>query len=122
MLEADSPPASGPSNAASASSKSPLEMPLRYRIGIIEALRAPGVGRQDRGCEPDAALAGPGAVANPRRAHGNRAKAGHDLALGPMAMAHQPLAAILGVLVGMAAEEGCDLRLDGLRKQGSRAL
>src|SRR3954464_4769613 len=34
MLEADSPPASGPSNAASASSKSPLEMPLRYRIGI----------------------------------------------------------------------------------------
>src|SRR3954468_15513362 len=39
-----------------------------------------------------------------------------------MAMAHQPLAAILGVLVGMAAEEGCDLRLDGLRQQGSRAL
>ena len=29
MLEADSPPASGPSNAESASSKSPLEMPLR---------------------------------------------------------------------------------------------
>ena len=34
MLEADSPPASWPSNAASASSKSPVEMPLRYRIGI----------------------------------------------------------------------------------------
>src|SRR3954464_3883417 len=34
MLEADSPAASGPSNAESASSKSPLEMPLRYRIGI----------------------------------------------------------------------------------------
>src|SRR3954466_8891452 len=39
-----------------------------------------------------------------------------------MAMAHQPLAAILGVLVGVAAEEGCDLRLDGLRQQRSRAL
>src|SRR4051794_12374757 len=39
-----------------------------------------------------------------------------------MAMAHQPLAAILGVRVGVAAEEGCDLRLDGLRQQGSRAL
>src|SRR4051812_15021240 len=39
-----------------------------------------------------------------------------------MAMAHQPLAAILGVRVGVAAEEGCDLRLDGLRQQGSGAL
>jgi hypothetical protein len=32
------------------------------------------------------------------------------------------LAAILGVLVGVAAEEGCDLGLDGLRQQRSRAL
>src|SRR3954462_15309608 len=39
-----------------------------------------------------------------------------------MAMAHQPLAAVFGVLVGMAAEEGCDLGLDSLRQQGSRAL
>src|SRR4051812_32354081 len=39
-----------------------------------------------------------------------------------MAMAHQPLAALFGVLVGVAAEEGCDLGLDGLRQQGSRAL
>jgi hypothetical protein len=34
MLDADNPPASGPSNAESASSKSPLEIPLRYRIGM----------------------------------------------------------------------------------------
>src|SRR4051812_217196 len=39
-----------------------------------------------------------------------------------MAMAHQPLAAVSGLSVGVAAEEGCDLRLDGLRQQGSRAL
>src|SRR4051812_2539091 len=39
-----------------------------------------------------------------------------------MAMAHQPLAALLGVRVGVAAEEGCDLRLDGPRQQRSRAL
>src|SRR4051812_6097834 len=39
-----------------------------------------------------------------------------------MAMAHQPLAAILGVLISVAAEEGCDLGLDGLRQQRSRAL
>ena len=37
-------------------------------------------------------------------------------------MAHQALAAILGLLVGVAAEEGCDLSLDGLRQQRSRAL
>src|SRR3954465_11896868 len=87
-----------------------------------EALRATGVGRQDRGCEPDAALTSPGAVANARRAHGDWAKAGHDRALGSMAMAHQPLAAVFGLSVGMAAEEGCDLGLDGLRQQGSRTL
>src|SRR4051812_46295434 len=39
-----------------------------------------------------------------------------------MAMAHQPLAAVSGLSVGVAAEEGCDLRLDGLRQQRSRAL
>src|SRR4051812_17763470 len=39
-----------------------------------------------------------------------------------MAMAHQPLVAVFGVLVGMAAEEGCDLGLDSLRQQGSGAL
>src|SRR4051794_17191828 len=39
-----------------------------------------------------------------------------------MPMAHQPLAAVSGLSVGVAAEEGCDLRLDGLRQQRSRAL
>src|SRR3954466_13512682 len=39
-----------------------------------------------------------------------------------MPMAHQPLAAVFGLSVGVAAEEGCDLRLDGLRQQGSGAL
>src|SRR4051812_41779990 len=88
----------------------------------LEALRAAGVGRQDRGREPDAGLTSPSAVANPRRAHRNRAQAGHDLALRSMTMAHQPLAAVSGLSVGVAAEEGCDLRLDGLRQQRSRAL
>src|SRR5215218_10700736 len=39
-----------------------------------------------------------------------------------MPVAHQPLAAVFGLSVGMAAEEGCDLRLDSLRQQGSGAL
>jgi hypothetical protein len=38
MVEAESPPASLPSNAISASSKSPLEMPLSHRhAGAFEA-------------------------------------------------------------------------------------
>src|SRR5215212_7727476 len=39
-----------------------------------------------------------------------------------MTMAHQPLAAVFGLSVGVAAKEGCDLGLDGLRQQRSRAL
>jgi hypothetical protein len=37
-------------------------------------------------------------------------------------MAHQPLAAVFGLSVGVAGEEGCDFRLDSLRQQRSRAL
>jgi hypothetical protein len=42
--------------------------------------------------------------------------------LTPGPPAHQPLAAITGELVGMAADQGGNLRLDGLRQQGSRAI
>src|SRR5712691_8943401 len=37
-------------------------------------------------------------------------------------MAHQPLTAVIGQLVGMAAEQGHNLGLDGLRQQRSRAV
>ena len=43
--------------------------------------------------------------------------AGHDLALWQMAVAHQPLAAIIGRLVGVPTEQGCDLGLDSLRQK-----
>src|SRR5947208_16879348 len=39
-----------------------------------------------------------------------------------MAMAHQPLAAVIGQLVGMAAQQGCNLGLDGLRQQRAGAI
>src|SRR4051794_17445005 len=39
-----------------------------------------------------------------------------------MTMAHQPLAAVFGLSVSVAAKEGCDLRLDGLRQQRPRTL
>ena len=38
-----------------------------------------------------------------------------------MPVAHQPLAAVFGVLVSVAGKEGGDLGLDGLRQQRSRA-
>src|SRR4051794_35473718 len=79
-----------------------------------------GSGGTDQ-AQPDTALTGPTAVANPWRMHGDRTKAGHDLALRPMPVAHQPLAAVFGVLVSVAGKEGGDLRLDGLRQQRSRA-
>ena len=39
-----------------------------------------------------------------------------------MPVAHQPLAAVVGQLVGMDAEQGCYLGLDGLRQQRSRTI
>ena len=61
-------------------------------------------------------------VAHARAAHRDRTDAGYDFALGEMPVAHQPLAAITGKLVGMAADERGNLRLDRLRQQRSRAV
>ena len=58
----------------------------------------------------------PDAVAHPRAAHADRTDAGHDLALWQMAVAHQPLAAIIGRLVGVPTEQGRDLGLDSLQR------
>jgi hypothetical protein len=41
--------------------------------------------------------------------------AGYDLALGQMTVAHEPLAAVLGHILGIQAEKGCNLGLDRLR-------
>jgi len=56
-------------------------------------------------------------LAHPRAAHADWTDAGHDLALWKMAVAHQPLAAIIGRLVGVPTEQGCDLGLDSLRQK-----
>src|SRR3974377_1884469 len=69
---------------------------------------------------------GPGASRTPAPhagdAHRDRTDAGHDLTLGQMSMAYQPLAAVVGQLVSVAAEQGGNLRLDGLCQQRSRAV
>src|SRR5258705_598078 len=45
-----------------------------------------------------------------------------DLALGQMPVAHQPLVAVVGQLVGVAARQGRHFGLDGLRQKRSRAV
>jgi hypothetical protein len=88
MVDADSPPASLPSKAANASSKSPVENALQVedRNQHFEALRAPGVERQNGRAEPNAPTTESIPVAHPRLAHSHRSNAGHDLALGQMGM------------------------------------
>ena len=87
----------------------------------FEALRAPRIRRQERGAEPDALGALARAVANAWRANRNRADAGHDLAFGQVAVAHQPSAAFFGARLGVAIKERGNLRLDRPRQQGPGA-
>src|ERR1700716_963182 len=88
----------------------------------LEAFRPAGVGRQNRRRKADALRAFANTIAHARAAHRHRTDAGHDLTLGQMSVAHQPLAAVVGLLVGMAAEQSRHFCLDGLRQQRSRAV
>jgi hypothetical protein len=89
----------------------------------LDRLRAAHVGWQD--CRPEAdaggIVAGGPAVAHTRLPDGDRPDPGHHLALGQMAVAHEPPAASLGLEIGMAGEELRDLGLDRLRQQGPRS-
>src|SRR6516162_2900611 len=88
----------------------------------FEAFRAARVRRQNRRRKADALRTFTGTVTYTRAAHGDRSDASHDLALGQMPVAHQPLATVIGQLVGMAGEQDCDLGLHRLRQQRSRAV
>src|SRR5262249_16388850 len=88
----------------------------------LQALRPARVGRQNRRRKADALRTFAAAVTHARAAHSDRTDAGHDLALRQMPVAHQPPAAIIGELVGMAAEQARNLSLDGLRQKRSRAV
>src|SRR5829696_8202875 len=88
----------------------------------LEALRSARVRRQDRGGKANAFPAFTDPVAHTRAAHRDRTDASHDLALGHVSVAHQPLVAIIRQLVGMADEQGRNLGLDSLRQQCSRTV
>ena len=69
----------------------------------LQALRSARIGRQNSRRKADTLAAFADAVAHARAAHRHRTDAGHNLALGQMSVAHQPLPAIIGQLVRMAA-------------------
>ena len=97
--------------------RDPLEVEDRQQL--LDRLRAPHVGRQDRRREADArGIAGHRlAIAHARLAHGDRPDAGHNLALGQVAVADDTLEAILSLEISMLAKEIRDLGLDGLGEQ-----
>ena len=73
-------------------------------IGQTATLRAPRVGRQNRRRKANALATLLDAVTHTRTTNGDRTDAGHDLALGQMPVAHDPLVTVGGKLVGMATE------------------
>src|SRR6476619_2732605 len=97
----------------------PLE--IEDRDQHLQALRPARVGRQNRRRKADAIATFAAAVTHARAAHGDRADAGHDLTLGQMPVAYQSPAAIIGELIGMAAEQARNLGLDRLRQKRSSA-
>ncbi len=116
--------ASRPSRAASASWKSPVEMPRRYRTGSSASrlrVRRAHFGRMRRG-EPDPVLR-PARTAipdtDPRDRH--RADAGLDRPLRPVTVPHQPGPSILQPQVLHRAQERVRLHLDSLGEQVASA-
>src|SRR5262245_16754698 len=88
----------------------------------LEALRAPGVGRQNARAEPNPLTTAGLPVAHARLAHRYRSDAGHDLALGQMPVTHDTLVARRGLEIGIAPQEVSDFRLDRVREQGTRTV
>src|SRR5689334_7153690 len=87
----------------------------------LKALRSPHRSRQDRWRLSDALAIARCTVAHPRLANGDRADAGHDLAFRKMAMAYHALMARLGLEIRMLCEKLCNLRLNRLGQQRTRA-
>ena len=114
-----------PSKAASAGAKSPVDhaFQIEDRDQCIEALRTPGVGRQDGRGEADAPriVGARLPVAHPRLAHRHRLDAGHDLALGQMPVSHDAPAAV-GLQIGGRGQKLGYFRFDRLGQKRPRAI
>jgi len=80
----------------------------------LDRLRAPQVGRQDRRRKANAAgiASRSRAIAHTGLADRDSADTCQHLALRQMAMAHNALAAVIGLEISMLGEKICDLGLD----------
>jgi hypothetical protein len=94
------------------------------RDQCIEALRTPGVGRQDCRREADARriVGARLPVAHARLAHGHRPDAGQDLALGQMPVPHDAPAAVVGLQIGARGQKLGHFRFDRLGQKRPRAI
>ena len=114
-----------PSKAASAGAKiaGRYAFQIEDRDQCIEALRTPGVGRQDCRREADARriVGARLPVAHPRLAYRHRPDAGHDLALGQMPVSHDAPAAV-GLQIGGRGQKLGYFRFDRLGQKRPRAI
>ena len=94
---------------------------IKDRQQRLDRFRAAHVGRQDRRREPDAVGVGGVrlTIAYTWLADGNRTDAGHHLAFGQVAVAHDALVAVRGLQIGMLAEKVGDFGLDRLGEKGT---
>ena len=124
MVDADSPPAflaeQGGQRVPEVSGGDALQ--VEDRDQHFEALRSPGVGRQNGRAEPYPLTTDSLPVAHARLAHCHRSDAGHDLALGHVPVTHDALVARLGLKIGISPQEVGDFCLDRLRQQGTRPV
>ena len=97
---------------------------IEDRDQCIEALRTPGVGRQDCRDEADARriVGARLPVAHTRLAHRHRPGASHDLALGQMPVSHDAPAAVVGLQVGGRGQKLGHFRFDRLGQKRPRAI
>lgn len=122
MREAESPDAAAPSNAASASSKSPVDSPVRWKDWdqSLQALRAPRIGLQACGQQPNVRgiIRGRATAADARATHGHSANSGDNVRLRPFAMANTAPATSPASASTARTKQGP--RQQGLRQQGLR--
>lgn len=87
----------------------------------LDRLGAAHVERQDRRSEADAAriVSGRPAITQAGLLDWDRTDTGYHFALGPVPVADDACAAILGLALGMLDKEAGDLGLDRLREQGT---
>jgi hypothetical protein len=108
-----------PRRAASASCKSPVEIPRRYRTGSNASRLLVRRAQRGRIWEVNG-IGSPASVPDLHALDLDRADARLDPPLRSMAMADEPCPAVAELPIGHQRQEGLGFRFDGLRQQPAR--